>query len=181
MEAEIGQRFFTTLVDEQKEKQEEEEAITQIESEMGATHDEYQLSYQQDDGWDSRTETKVDNEPQLPKMTQIFKGHGSKPEHSKNVSSTQGVVRGRAPSLPPRDTVSERQMIQELQNRIIAMRLPEDEDDDEDVETEKAKNARKSREPAASLFLGASGSLLSELRLALPSPSKVSEEQVLGE
>ena len=73
-------------------------------------------------------------------------------------------------------------MIQELQNRIALMRPLEDEEQDE-PETAAAKAARIGRAPSAPLFLGASGSLLSELMQTLaPANSLRGEEQhVVGQ
>jgi hypothetical protein len=67
--------------------------------------------------------------------------------------------------LKPRDTVTERQMIIELQERVKAMAPQEDADEQPIQEDASAKAAR---EPVVPLFLGASGSLLSELKLAMP-------------
>ena len=181
MESEIGQRFFAIPIDDHGDKEFDSQETDEIDNNVGSRPDEeYQLNYRNDDdNKDIETENKVE-EQQLPTKTVVFKGHGMKPERSISQIVRPDGNRATIHSLPPRDTISERQMVQELQNRITAIRQAEEEEDDQDdLKTDATKN--KSRLPAAPLFLGVSGSLLNELRQTLPLRSSNDEEHVLEE
>ena len=183
----IGQRFFAIPIDDHGDKEQDAHSTDGVDNKIGSrTEEEYQLNYRNDDdnNKDSQTDKKV-GERQFPTKTLVFKGHGMKEEQPTSPIARSDGNREMKYSLPPRDTISERQMVQELQNRITAMRQAEDgEDEDQDdlgTATSVKNLAQSSRLPAAPLFLGAAGSLLSELRQTLPSPSSNYEEHVLEE
>jgi hypothetical protein len=181
MESEIGLHFFAVPPNGSEDEEQSTGSTAQETQETGSSQQEHQTYQREDDDWDSPSEKKMDD-PKLPTKTLVFKGHGAKPERSKHSVTKKGGATEGSVVLPVRDSMSERQMIRELQNRITLMRPLEDDDEDDELETEAAKAARLGRAPAAPLFLGASGSLLSELRMTLPAPSQMGEEeQVLGE
>jgi hypothetical protein len=116
--------------------------------------------------------------------TIVFSGKGSVDDRPKKTEKNGTNHNGysNASALPYRDTVSEVAMVSELQNRIKTLCPPELEDEESESEEEKA--AKAARQPAAPLFLGASGSLLSELKQSIPSmvidPDENAGEELIG-
>ncbi|CAJ1954446.1 unnamed protein product [Cylindrotheca closterium] len=117
-----------------------------------------------------------------PTKTKVFTGKGNVEDRPKK---TGRKGKGRTGTgnegvdsdfyLPQRDTVSELAMVSELQNRIKALVQDEEiEEDESDSEDQKA--ARLARAPTAPLFLGASGSLLAELKQSIPSMGVLGSE-----
>lgn len=132
---------------------------------------------------------ELKNQDRLPTKTVVFKGQGAKEERPAYVVK-QKEGGGRYMHLPQRDRISERQMIQELQNRILIMRDDDDDDDSDNENDESMRSHQKSRlssyhegEPSAPVFLGASGSLLTELKMSLPTTclSDQTEHEIVGE
>ncbi|KAL3937408.1 MAG: hypothetical protein SGBAC_007478 [Bacillariaceae sp.] len=116
-----------------------------------------------------------DAKKDMPIKTLVFSGKGKvedRPKKSgrkgerKTGSGSGGVDFGLG--LPQRDTVSEMAMISELQNRIKAV-IQDEEIEEVILDHEEEKAAKLSREPTAPFFLGASGSLLAELKQSIPS------------
>lgn len=183
MESEIGQHFFAM-----PDAEGEGGGLTTDGSDHGFNHlqhgaanEDVQTYQRDDDGWESPTEKKTDDRSQGATKAMIYKGIGVKAERSAQASaSSNGASASASLPLPPRDTVSETQMIRELQNRITMMRPPDDDDSEEEKETDVAKAARLGRAPAAPLFLGATGTLLNELKES-SLLAGAEEEQVLGE
>lgn len=111
----------------------------------------------------------------VPTRTVVFSGKGEVEEWSqKSGRKGKGRAGGMesdldALALPQRDTVSELAMVSELQNRIKALIQPNEHIEAEDSDPEEETTTRIARQPSAPLFLGASGSLLSELKQSIPS------------
>ena len=75
--------------------------------------------------------------------------------------------------------MSERLLVTELQRYIKKLLPPEEEMEESNPDPEAERKARAARKPVVPLFLGASGSLLSELKLSLakaPEPPELQEE-----
>ena len=183
LENEISEQFFPSTSD---------DIGTEDISDVGENRDQDQSSMTPNEsgnyehghvGTEIPSEKKEDDKPT---KTMVFRGQGSisdRPEKEKKRATNGGGGSGGSGGglpLPVRDSVSTRLLVKELQNRIDAIK-PDDDEDDVDIDSEKAaKAARAPTAPTASHFLGASGSLLSELKLSIPATEQ-SEEQILEE
>jgi hypothetical protein len=179
LENEIGQTFFPTTSPEDDEDGVQDESES-MEGNQGRIPKESGSYEHGPDGRESRPAEKKEDDK--PTKTMVFKGQGAvvefPPKGSVRRNGGNGGGDEEALSLPQRDAVSEQMLVKELQNRITTFRPPEDDEEEEESEAEKA--AKAARAPTNPLFLGASGSLLSELKLSMPSTGG-SEEHILGE
>jgi hypothetical protein len=180
LEAEIGQTFFFEPAESNAEENDGED-IGETNNEDPARDE----SGKYEHGVDQSKDTAEKNQGEAQTKTMVFKGKGVKEDRSKNNtkqaedfknSGTTKESDGGEP-LPPRDTVSEQQLVKELKNRIQTICLPDDDDENlEDIDP----NANAGRQPATSHFLGATGTLLSELKVSLPVMDNAGEE-IIGE
>jgi hypothetical protein len=112
--------------------------------------------------------------------TMVFRGEGVKYDRPRKPKQGSSKSNGNVDPmmLKPRDTVTERQLAMELLKRVKAL-APEEEE--EPIEEEDA-SAKAAREPVVPFFLGASGSLLSELKLSMPNvgESSAAEWEIEG-
>jgi hypothetical protein len=125
----------------------------------------------------SSNSTRVGGKPDKVKQTKtvVFRGEGVKsdrPRKAKQGSSSNSNGNVDPMMLKPRDTVAVRQLAMELQKRVKALAPPEE--DDEPIQED--ASAKAAREPVVPLFLGASGSLLSELKLSMPNVGESAAE-----
>jgi hypothetical protein len=118
------------------------------------------------------------NHSEKPTRTIVFSGKGSvedRPKKSRGRKGSNNSTHLQSGSqVLTRDSVSERLVVNELQNRIQTLCPPEEEDEESESEEEIA--TRVARQPTVPLFLGASGSLLSELKLSMPTTDNASVE-----
>jgi hypothetical protein len=165
IESDIERRFFHKSNSEEETNSEENDLACTDSERIVRLPTEVQLS---DDGTANQVgKTTEDN---LPTKTTVFKGHGAKRDRPTHTVKKKEAT-GETLNLPPRDATSERLMIQELRSRIMLMRSMEEEEEeesDQEIETEIREAAKLSRETAPPVFLGASGLLLSELKMSLP-------------
>ena len=175
LENEITQTYFSVTGEEDEENNDSDSKASQLGYLKTVETGDYEDGHGNPD---FPTNRKEDTKPT---KTMVFKGQGSLEERSKNVLVERASKRSSGDgnemlSLPPRDTISEKLLVEELQNRIDTICAPEEDEEEEDFEQEKL--ARAAREPTNSHFLGASGSLLGELKLSLPATEQ-NEEEIL--
>ena len=111
--------------------------------------------------------------------TVVFTGQGEKAEQAhraKAPSLKQPGTKGPSAHPPARSFLSEQQLAKELQERVRALVIEEEGDPEEMV----PQNTKSAKEHPSSLFLGASGSLLQELKLSLPVGTR-QEAEALGD
>jgi hypothetical protein len=177
LEDEIGQTFFFEVEEENNVNNGEESNIRDPARDESGSYEH---------GVEQQSE-KTNKEGGTQTKTIVFRGKGAKQDRPKSNNNTNtktstknvGASDGGEPLLllPPRDTVSEQQLVNELKNRIKTICPADDDDEDwEDVDP----NAIAGRQPATSHFLGATGTLLSELKGSLPLMDTAGEE-ILGE
>ena len=116
-----------------------------------------------------------------PTKTVVFTGQGEKAEqvHRAKPPSPpkQPGTKGPSAHPPARSFLSEQQLAKELQERVRALVIEEEGDPEEMV----PQNTKSAKEHPSSLFLGASGSLLQELKLSLPVVGIQQEAEALGD
>lgn len=188
MENDIGRRFFPA----KHTRENDDEHDTEADQKEGTEGGEVKLSdlvpERYEHGEDPQVKSaQVQNVYTQSTKIQIFKGHGvmKEPSVGSKKKSSDGSNNETSVPLPPRDSISEQLMVMELQRRISKLRPTEDDDEEEEKDggsDTEMKTAKERRAPAAPLFLGASGALLSELKLSIPSSSQQQEEQLsIGE
>ena len=181
MESEIECRFLSIPCKEDEVTPSDDSTHDQAQV-AGATEREFKTNHEFDRVGSSVPSEKTTDEIKAASKTLIFVGHGWKEEHQTHpVAQKAGRTDGQtAMILPPRDMMLERQMIQELQNRLRTIHpFHAHEEDGDEVKFEAAQHGR---ELLAPLFLGASGSLLGELRQTIAVSSlDAFDEHVIGE
>lgn len=183
LEQDIAQRYFVTLEDDDDENSSESGGE---DSPVASQAPVDQESFEH--GTNVPTPVPESTAPQT--KTMVYKGQGKKQKerHRKiGKSGATSTSTDETPVLPPRDTISEFLMVKELQKRISMISQPEEEDETEEgflqvkAEQSAVERALQARAPTAPLFLGVSGPMLNELKLAIPSSGKEAEEEILGE
>ena len=185
-EAEITETYFP------------QEVVAESEAENDESNDHAQATTSQEtgdyvhgDGKSQTNNTEGITKKGRPTKTVVFSGKGQvqdRPKSSARKGTGKNGTGGDSMDieLPQRDTVSQLAMVSELQNRIKTLELAEEIEEDEESDSEEQKAARLARQPTAPLFLGASGSLLSELKQSIPSIGFLNsgnngEEEIIGE
>ena len=215
LEEEIGQKFHL-LKDEG-----DDELVEERQEDSGPTTDRTKESENYEHDNHETNETEVDHQGATTQTkTVVFKGKGAVKTELNTKSQGMRCGAGVAADnpmvvkLPPRDTVSEQLMVNELKNRLQSICPPDEDDEDGDSDddvndkdkmeplldsdhrnesvnniittpdgTATRTNCRKqkqTREVTGTHFLGATGSLLSELKVALPAVDDAGEELILG-
>jgi hypothetical protein len=189
MEQEIDESFFpnTIITDDYSENEgEDSETKSPPPNQNSSESDRYEHLNPTETLSQDKTKTQ-----EKTTKTIVFSGSGAvahkprKPRQGSNSKST-GVESAAAAAMH-RDTVVEQLMVRELQNRIKTLCSPEEEESGSlalvefKLEQHKVDSKKDPRQPAMPLFLGASGSLLSELKQSMPTTMADSSEWELGD